>query len=335
MTHPACAALERPRRSRWILLAAATLATLVAGVALGGVRVAPAELIAALTGGGPAVAREIVWTLRMPRVLLAALVGAALGVSGGVLQGALRNPLAEPYLLGVSGGAAVGAVLATAARAAQELIPLAAFAGGAASVVLALAVARGVAAGAPDGRTLIMAGVVIGALANAAIMIVLATTPADAMRGALWWMMGSVGDATWPAVAWLAGYVAMGAAALLRIAPELDALPLGDDAAAALGVNVEAVTRWAFLAGALLAGATVAAAGLVGFVGLIVPHLARAGGATRARSMIAAAALIGAGLTVLADIIARTAAPPSELPLGAVTAVLGVPFFLWRLARER
>jgi iron complex transport system permease protein len=270
-------------------------------------------------------------------VLLALLVGAGLGMSGAALQGALRNGLAEPYLLGVSGGAAVGAVISIAAGAeANGVIALAAFAGAATAVILALLVARAAGAiGRGDPRTLLMAGVVIGAFANAIIMIALANAPANTIRGALWWMMGSVADGSWSAVRWLAAYVAVGGALLVLWAREIDILALGHEAAAGLGVDVEKATRRIYLLAALLAAATVAAAGLVGFVGLIVPHIARAAGLGRHRPMIVGAALIGATLVGGADLAARIARPPGELPLGAVTAVLGVPFFLIQLRRIR
>ena len=266
---------------------------------------------------------------------LAALVGAGLGTSGAALQGVLRNALAEPYLLGVSGGAAVGAVVAvTLGLAGAALLPLAAFAGAVAAAVLVLAVARA-AGGASDVRLLVMAGVVVGAFANAAVMVALADAPADEVRDALWWMMGSVAGARWSGVAWLALYLALAGAALLLWARDLDALALGEEPAAALGVPVERAARRAFVAASLLAAATVAAAGLVGFVGLVVPHLARAAGARAHRTLLPAAALVGAALVVGADLVARTVRAPAELPLGAVTALVGVPFFLARLRRVR
>ncbi|MEP6509047.1 MAG: iron ABC transporter permease, partial [Gemmatimonadales bacterium] len=266
-----------------------------------------------------------------------ALVGAGLGMSGGALQGTLRNGLAEPYLLGVSGGAAVGAVIAFALTATGNgVIAFAAFGGAALAVVLALLVARAAgSAGRGDPRTLLMAGVVIGAFANAVIMIALANAPANTVRGALWWMMGSVADTSWNGVGSLAIYIGIGGGALVYWAREIDILSLGDEPAAALGVNVETATRRIYLLAALLAGATVAAAGLIGFVGLIVPHIVRASGIRKHRPLIIGAAIIGASLVVAADLIARTIRPPGELPLGAVTAVLGVPFFLAQLRRAR
>ena len=275
-------------------------------------------------------------TLRAPRVVLAALVGAALGASGATMQATLRNPLAEPYLLGVSGGAAVGAVGAMVLLFPAAAWPIGAFIGAAVAVALALGVARGAGTlRAADPRTLLMAGVVVGALANAIVMIALANVPPETVRGALWWMMGSVGDATWTSVTWLAAYGVIAVAYLLVQAPTIDALTLGDDAAAGLGVQVESATTRAFLTAALLAAATVAAAGLVGFVGLIVPYLARGAGLSRQREMLVGSLFIGAALVIVADLAARVAMPPSELPLGAVTAVLGVPFFLVQIRRLR
>lgn len=314
--------------------ALALMIALTIAVLAGAVHVSPRLVLAALTGRAPEPVDAIVWGLRLPRAALAALVGAALGMSGSTLQTTLRNPLAEPYLLGVSGGAAVGAVAATVAGLGAGAIPLAALTGAAGAIALAVLVAR---AGSPrpDAYTLLMAGVVVGALANAVIMIALANAPPDSVRGALWWMMGSVADASWSSVRWLALYAGIGAVVLGAIAPHADALSLGDDAAAALGVDVERTTRNAFLASALVAGASVAAAGLVGFVGLVVPHIARAASPGSPRMTLACSALAGAALTVSADVVARTVAAPAELPLGAVTAVLGVPFFLWQLARRR
>ncbi|HET9002453.1 MAG TPA: iron ABC transporter permease [Gemmatimonadaceae bacterium] len=317
-------------------LAALLLAVaIVAGVALGTIPLAPGDVLRALSGNGDPVTVSVVRQLRLPRVALAALVGAALAMSGTALQATLRNPLAEPYLLGVSGGAAVGAVLAVVAGVAgAALLPLAAFAGAVAAVVVALLVARA-AGGRADGRVLLMAGVVVGAFANAAIMVVLANAPADAIRNATWWMMGSVAGAEWTGVRALAVYVAAGGGILWANALDVDALTLGEEPAAALGVRVERTTRLVYLVSALLAAATVSAAGLVGFVGLVVPHLARATGLRTQRPLLAAAALIGGALVVAADVVARIALPPAELPLGAVTAIIGVPFFLARLRSLR
>jgi iron complex transport system permease protein len=178
-----------------------------------------------------------------------------------------------------------------------------------------------------------MAGVVVGAFANAVIMLILGNAPSSIARDAMWWMMGSVAAATWWQSTWLAAYLVVGGVALLGWGRQIDVLALGEDSAAGLGVDPDMAARRIYAAGALLAAATVAAAGLVGFVGLVVPHVARGTGARRHRPLLVASALIGATLVVLADIVARVLRPPAELPLGAVTALVGVPFFLVRLRR--
>ncbi len=316
----------------WLLLVVALVVVSVLALLVGTIPLSPESALRAAFGQGDQSTVAVVQTLRLPRTLLAILVGAGLGLSGAALQGALRNTLAEPYLLGVSGGAAAGAVLAVGMGLSFALLPIASFAGAVVAVGLTLFVAH--ASGTRgDPRVLIMGGVVVGAFANAAIMILLASEPASTVRGALWWMMGSVADANLANVAILAVYLLVGGAALLIWARELDVLTLGDEAAAGLGVDVDAAMRRIFLAASLLAAATVAGAGLIGFVGLVVPHLARMLGARRHRPMLVASALIGGVLVVGADILARTVRPPAELPLGAVTAVLGVPFFLARLRR--
>jgi iron complex transport system permease protein len=327
--------VRRFRAWYWLALGAALLAISVIAVASGAVNVPLGAVIDALRGHGDPTAIAIVRDLRLPRVVLGALVGAGLGASGAALQGALRNPLAEPYLLGVSGGAAVGAVIAFAFGATSDaVITLAAFVGGIAAVFIALAVARvGGRSTRTDMRTLLIAGVIVGSFANAAIMVALANASPNNIRGALWWMMGSAVDATWSRAGWLALSLLVAGGALVYFAREIDVLSLGEDAAASLGVDVERAGRRAFLISALIAAATVAAAGLIGFVGLVVPHIARAMGLRAHRPLILASALVAATLVVAADLAARTVDAPTELPLGAITALLGVPFFLIQLRR--
>ncbi|MFI5311618.1 MAG: FecCD family ABC transporter permease [Gemmatimonadales bacterium] len=320
-------------RLNWLGLALVLVLAILLGLALGPVPLSIASVWRALFGAGDASNIAIVQVLRLPRVALGIVIGAGLGMSGAALQGTLRNPLAEPYLLGVSGGAAVGAVTAvTLHLTAPSLLPLAAFAGAVLAVVLVLVVAR--AAGARGNpRVLLMAGVIVGAFANAAIMVLLAGASDDAVRSALWWMMGSLGDATWAGTRWVSLYVAAGGALLLLLSREIDLLALGEDPAAALGLDVERATRRAYLAASLLAAVTVSGAGLVGFVGLVVPAIVRGLGARSMRTVMVGAAIAGGALVVLADVLARTARAPAELPLGAVTALVGVPFFLARLRK--
>jgi iron complex transport system permease protein len=320
------------RLSRWTLLWLALVVMIVAGVMIGTVRLSVSDVLNGVIGVGEPLPVAVVRTLRLPRVLLAALVGAGLGAAGAALQGATRNRLAEPYLLGVSGGAAVGAVVASALHAPAAVVPIAGFGGALVAVALTLLVARA-SGGRGDARVVLMAGVVVGAFANSVIMVALANADASAVRGALWWMMGSAAEASWIQVRALGLFVAIGVGALIALGRAIDVLALGDDTAAGLGVDVTRVTLGVYVAGALLAAGTVSAAGLVGFVGLLVPHLVRLAGARTHRVIIGAAALAGASLVVGADLIARIALPPAELPLGAVTALIGVPFFLALLRR--
>ena len=315
-----------------MLLLALFVAMLIA-IAIGTIRVPISAIVEAFQGGQSTPA-TVVRSLRIPRVVLAALVGAGLGVSGASLQGTMRNPLAEPYLLGVSGGAAVGAVFATVLGLGFALVPVAAFVGAIIAVLAAFFVAR--AAGSRgDARVLLMAGVVVGAFANAAIMVVLANAEANVVRNALWWMMGSVADATWGQIEVLAAYVFVGGTALVVLGRRIDVLALGEDAAAGLGLHVDRSIRDVFILSSLVAAATVSAAGLIGFVGLVVPHIARGLGARHHRALIAASGIVGATLVVLADLLSRILLPPAELPLGAVTALVGVPFFLAKLRHLR
>ena len=260
------------------MLALALLVVAVAGVMLGTMRLPPGDVLRGLLGQGGPMEVAVVRTLRLPRVVLAMIVGAGLGAAGAALQGATRNGLAEPYLLGVSGGAAVGAVVAVALHAPPLIVPVAGFAGALAAIALTLVVARA-AGGQGDARIVLMAGVVVGAFANAAIMVALANAQENVVRGALWWMMGSVSDASWPQVRLAALWVAVGIGVLLALARAIDVLALGEDTAAGLGVRVARVSRSVYVAAALLAAGTVAAAGLVGFIGLLVPHLVRLAGA--------------------------------------------------------
>src|SRR5512146_146557 len=249
---------------RWAVLALLLLAACVLGTAIGSLRLPLAVSWDGVRGVGAPNSMMVIRNLRLPRVSLAVLVGAGLGVSGAALQGTMRNPLAEPYLLGVSGGAAVGAVIATSLGIGAALLPLAAFVGAIVAVLAAFFVAH--AAGSRgDPRTLLMAGVVVGAFANAAIMVLLANAEPNLVRNALWWMMGSVSEASWQQVGALTVYTVIGGGALLVLGRRIDVLALGEDAAAGLGLEVDSAIRWVFFVASFVAAATVAAAGLVGF----------------------------------------------------------------------
>jgi len=278
----------------------------------------------------------IVVNLRLPRVATATLVGAGLAVSGAVFQALLRNPLAEPYVLGVSSGAAVGAVIAivfgfTASSALA--LPLAAFAGavGAIAIVLTMAGARGRGL---DTRVLLLAGVVVGAFFNAIIMLIINFADAETFRAAMLWMMGSFAGATTEGVGVLATYLIPALVVLLLMSRPLNLLAVGEQSAFHLGVDVRRLKLILYVVTSLIVGVCVAGAGAIGFVGLVVPHALRLIGGSDHRWLLPACALTGAAYMVGADTVARTVVAPTELPVGVVTALIGVPVFLWLLLRH-
>jgi iron complex transport system permease protein len=313
------------------LLAGGVIAALVTGLLLGAVSFGPAALWRGLTGSDSEAA-AILWGIRAPRALLAFLVGGALGVAGASLQALVRNPLADPYLLGISGGAGLGAVGAIAlGLAAAWALPAFAFAGGLAALVVVYRLA--VAAGRLDPRTLVLAGVVVGSFAGALTSAILVLSDAARLRNAFLWLLGGFSAASWPAVAVFAAYATPAVAALFLLGRRLDLLALGEESAAHLGVDVDGTRRGAYVAVGLVAGAAVAVSGVVGFVGLVAPHaMRRLVGPLHARLLPAVFAGAGAFL-VLADVVARTVVRPIELPVGVVTALVGVPVFAAMLRR--
>ena len=318
---------------RFAALAALLVAAVVLAVRLGAVPLTLREIADALAGDGDATTMAIVRQLRLPRALQAAAVGAALGLSGAAFQALLRNALAEPYILGVSSGAAVGAVgtlvLGVGAAAAWAL-PAGAFAGALVAVLLVFRIAAGVGPGL-DTRVLLLAGVVVAAFFNAAILLLLTFADQETYRSAMFWMMGSHANATWRGVAGAAVYLVAGAVVLLALARPLNLLAVGEETAAYLGAPVERTKRLAFAAASLLAAGAVAVSGVIGFVGLVVPHVARLLWGSDHRTLLPSAALLGASFLVLCDLAARLVARPGELPIGVVTAFVGVPFFVWLL----
>lgn len=284
----------------------------------------------------PDVVAAIVLDLRVPRALLAAVVGAGLAGAGVVFQGVLRNPLADPYVIGVSAGAAFGATVAltglAAAGAAVILVPGLAFAGAIGATALVYGLAR--RGGDAPVEDLLLAGVAVSAFLGA-IVSWLQLSGGGSLQRVIYWLMGGFSGRGWPHVGAAAPLVALGLAVAWLYGRELDALLLGDEAARALGVAPAPARRTLVAAGALLAAAAVASGGLIGFVGLIVPHLLRLIVGPGHRRLIPAAALGGATLLLLADTAARSALPGGELPVGILTALLGAPFFLGVLLRER
>jgi iron complex transport system permease protein len=279
-------------------------------------------------------ASVIVRELRVPRVLLAFLVGGSLAVSGAALQAMIRNPLAEPYLLGLSSGAGLGAVVALASRAAAPwAVPLAAFVGALAAVGLVYRLSL-VAGRRLDPRVLLLSGVVVGAFAGALMSAIIVLSDAPTVRNAFLWLLGGFGAASWQALGVFAAYAALPLAAIGLSARSLDLVALGDEPAHHLGADVERVRRLVYLCTALLTAASVAACGIIGFVGLVVPHAARTLTRPLHRTLLPLVFAGGGSFLVLADVVSRTVARPLEMPVGVVTALVGVPIFAILLRRS-
>ena len=320
---------------RLLTLAGVLAVVMLLGLGVGASDLGLSDVWAALRGDLTDADRNILFLIRAPRVLLAGLVGAALGLSGAVLQALLRNPLAEPFVLGVSGGAAVGAVLAIATGLATlpGSVPLAATIGAVAAIFGVLKIAGAVGA-ALSPRVLILAGVVVSALFNAVIMLILALSSAEEIRQALFWMMGSLGGASWSDVALVGAYGIPATLLLLALARPFNLLALGEEPALYLGVAVERTRTIALVVTSLLVGAAVAVSGIIGFVGLVVPHAFRLLWGSDHRLLLPASALGGALFLIATDTVARSMVSPAELPTGVITALIGVPVFLFLLVRR-
>jgi len=321
---------------RLLLLALLVVGAVLVGIRLGAVPLGVREIIDAVRGDGDPTTVAIVQQLRFPRAVLAALVGGSLAASGATFQALLRNPLAEPYVLGVSGGAAVGAVTAVvlgAAAAGGMAVSAAAFGGAVLAMVLVLRIAASVGR-TLDTRILLLAGVVVGAFFNACILLALTFADTESFRSAIFWMMGSFSGASWREIGALAAAAVPALIVLIALARPLNLLSVGEETAAYLGVRTERVKLIAYGTASLLTAASVAASGVIGFVGLVIPHVVRMLWGGDHRFLIPASVLLGATFLVLADALARVAAAPTELPIGVVTAFVGVPFFVWLLRRR-
>jgi len=318
-----------------ILLVAVVLAVFFS-VRYGAVHLSTHDVLQSLLGEGGATESFIVLEHRLPRALLGVLVGGGLALAGAVFQALLRNPLAEPYILGISGGAAAGAVLALAlglTSAVSWLLPGAAFAG----ALLAIALVFGVAISADrrlDVRVLLLSGVVVGAFFSACIALILALAEAEMVRSAVLWMMGSLAGATWRSVGVVAAYTLPACLLLLALARALNLMSIGEETASYLGTEVETVKRLAYGVASMVAAAGVAFAGVIGFVGLVIPHGVRLVMGSDHRILLPLSFLAGGAFLTLADLLARVLLSPAEIPIGVVTAFVGVPFFLVLLRRS-
>ena len=344
-------ARSREARAAFVLgaLAVVLVGVVLVSMGVGSVQIAPAQTLAILLGAvgfGYGTGFEpqqvtILLQIRLPRVALGLLVGAALAVSGALMQGLFRNPLADPGLVGVSAGSALAAVawsvvgggLALPAVLGANALALAAFGGGLAVTALVYRLAT------HGGRTLVatmlLAGVAVSALCGAGVGLLVLVADAAQLRTITFWTLGSLGGSTWASFAGAAPLLLAPTLAAPFLARGLNALLLGEAEAFHVGVRVERLKRASITLAALGVGASVAAAGAVGFVGLVVPHLVRLVLGPDHRALLPGCALLGAILLLLADLFARTVAAPAEVPLGIVTALAGAPFFLGLLVRER
>lgn len=332
--------------ARPLLISLAFLAgALLLSVAVGSVFIPPADLWRALISafGAPAANapsqtfNTIVLSLRLPRTLLMAMAGAALGGSGAAYQGLFRNPLADPYLIGVASGAGLGAVIAMTVRWPYTplgllAVPLAAFAGALLTVVIVYQLGR-------VGRTLptsnlILAGVAVSSFTTALTSFLMINSTGE-MRRALVWMMGGAAMSGWGPVLSLLPYMALGLTGLLTLGHPLNVLQFGDEQAQQLGLPVERMRRIIIVLASLTTAAAVAFAGVIGFVGLIVPHVVRLLWGGDYRRILPLSLVCGAGFLLVADVLARVAMAPQELPVGVITSLTGAPFFLWLLRRAR
>lgn len=342
--------LRRPAGGRAALLALTILLVLTALAAarIGAVQMSTTQVLSGLLGvriGAPLEPEQVatLWSIRLPRVVLAMLVGATLGTSGAAMQGLFRNPLADPALLGISNGAAFGAAAVIVVGASlPSLLPPSArlfVVPGAAFLTALLATTVSVRIGRIHGRTstalMLLAGVAVNALAGAGIGWMMHLANDAQLRNITFWTLGSLGGATWRTLAAVGPCMLAAIIVLPRTSRALNALLLGEAEAGHLGFSVEKVKRAAVILTALGVGAAVSISGGIGFVGLLVPHVVRLLLGPDHRRLLPASALLGATMLTAADIVARTAVVPAELPVGVITAAAGAPLFLWQLARLR
>ncbi len=321
---------------RALALGVMLFAALVLAVGVGAAGVPIATVLQVFAGGGDETARAIVLDLRLPRALVAILAGGGLALSGAVFQALLRNPLAEPYVLGVAGGAAVGAVAGVVfgvARYAPAAVPLLALAGALGAIALVFRVALRVGR-ALDTRVLLLAGVVVAAFFNAVILLLLTYADVESFRSAVFWMMGSLSGSTWTTVLLLAAYLIPATAILIAQARPLNLLAIGEETALYLGTRVERVKVIGYIVASLAVAVAVATCGVIGFIGLIVPHAVRMAWGSDHRTLLPASFVAGGIFLLLADTAARTIVAPAELPVGVITALVGVPLFVSLLRRS-
>ncbi|HEX8989280.1 MAG TPA: iron ABC transporter permease [Rhodocyclaceae bacterium] len=320
------------RRALAVILALALLAvaSVALSLAVGSLSLSPGAVLDALFGNAGGLGGEVVRGLRLPRALGAFACGGLLALAGALMQVLLRNPLADPYVLGISGGAAVGALLAMLGGLALAFVHLGAFAGSFLAMLLVFGLAHGDSSWTHT--RLLLTGVIVAAGCGAVVALILTVAPEQQLHGMLYWLMGDAGQIVDPRPA--LAVLVLGLLATLPFARELNLLARGEVLAASLGIVVPRLRRIVYVLASLFAASAVTAAGSVGFVGLVVPHLVRLAVGNDQRLLLPAAALAGGSLLVLADTLARTVVAPTQLPVGVLTALLGVPVFLYLLGRQ-
>ncbi|MFN0085665.1 MAG: FecCD family ABC transporter permease [Blastocatellia bacterium] len=330
------------RRRATIVVSALSVALLLAilfSLAIGSESIPFGQLLMALpaklTGGASPLSRErdvILFSLRLPRIAMAVGVGAALGVAGAAFQALLRNPLADPYVLGVSGGAALGSILAIMLAGQYALSrPLFGFAGACLSTFVVYQIGRR----RDDPAQLILAGVVISTFLSSVIVLLTSLADNVRLRNITLWLLGDLSSGTNEATAFVIASAIAGACLLVTQSRALNLLMIGEREAFSMGIEIARVRMIVYLTASLLTGAAVTAGGAIGYVGLVIPHLVRLAGGADNRLVIPASAVSGALLVLLADTIARTALAPRELPTGAITALIGAPVLVYLLLRTR
>ncbi|HCZ16103.1 MAG TPA: ABC transporter permease [Candidatus Accumulibacter sp.] len=322
-----------PTRRRALLILAAlaglSLLSIAAALAVGSVAIGPVEVLSTLFGGAGGTAGDVVRSLRLPRALTGFACGGLLALAGALLQVLLRNPLADPYVLGISGGAGIGALLAIVLGLGVVGINGLAFAGALGAMLLVFGLAHG--DGGWTQSRLLLTGVIVAAGCGAVVTLLLAIAPEDRLRGMLFWLMGDLSQTATPQLVLI--LLALLLLVALPFARELNLLARGADLAQALGVAVRPVRGGVYVVASLATAAAVTHAGAIGFIGLIVPHLVRLATGNDQRLLLPASVLGGGSLLVIADTLARTVLAPQQLPVGVLTALIGVPVFLFLLSR--
>lgn len=312
-------------RKKILILFLILLASIAFGICYGSVKIPLGELFSQ--------ANRNILQLRLARILLGLLAGAGLGVSGAVLQAILRNPLAEPYLLGTSSGAGFGAALGIFLGLSANFLPLAAFIGALLSIILVYNLAR--QNGRISAQSLILSGVIVAIAISGLIVFLVSISSNQALRGILWWLLGSLEIYNFKLLLIVGAIVGLGIVPIFILSQDLNAISIGEEEAMHLGIEIETVKKILFVVTALITGALVSITGIIGFVGLIIPHMMRMVVGPNHKILIPATCLAGAAFLISSDTLARSLFPPIEISIGVITSLVGAPIFIFLLRREQ